>query len=222
MKNILIIILVLAVLAVAGCQNIIFCSKPYIKEGNICCLDENSNSVCDSDEIKNETDPYVKIYKETDENKPEDQQTSCANKEVEYVEEVPYDECYMTYYDYQLINCRTESMEQRLANTPNAIVTGDNSRNTYVECRIKNLENISGEFSYTIFIENKFISKTQADKAWLVEEVAGGEEVVFDYIVYDRPISEYEFEMDIKAPQYEECSTLYKNVKKTRMQTVCE
>jgi len=28
------------------------CSSPYIQVGNSCCLDENSNSICDSDEVQ--------------------------------------------------------------------------------------------------------------------------------------------------------------------------
>lgn len=49
----LIAILILAIFLIAGCvqQNTgIVCNSPYIRNGAGCCLDINSNSICDSDE----------------------------------------------------------------------------------------------------------------------------------------------------------------------------
>jgi hypothetical protein len=34
----------------AGCTNNVVCNKPYIQVGTSCCLDENDNSICDTDE----------------------------------------------------------------------------------------------------------------------------------------------------------------------------
>ena len=52
-KESIIIILPLVILSVilAGCQTgEVVCNKPYIKVGTSCCLDQNDNNICDSDE----------------------------------------------------------------------------------------------------------------------------------------------------------------------------
>ena len=50
----LLIIPVIAAILLAGCAKV-ECNEPYIKVGNECCLDQNDNSICDNDEIAEET-----------------------------------------------------------------------------------------------------------------------------------------------------------------------
>jgi len=44
-----IVIVFILFLSTSGCSKIV-CNQPYIKVGNQCCLDQNSDSICDSDE----------------------------------------------------------------------------------------------------------------------------------------------------------------------------
>jgi len=64
---------ILLVIIASGCtqQPPIVCDSPYIVKGNNCCLDQNANKVCDSDEsgvggqgslIKNYTSYVIKMY----------------------------------------------------------------------------------------------------------------------------------------------------------------
>ncbi|MFA5175944.1 MAG: hypothetical protein WC413_01625 [Candidatus Nanoarchaeia archaeon] len=54
--------LVLCLFLISGCNNGIICNKPYIQVGTECCLDQNSNSICDKDEPeKNEEKNYSTI-----------------------------------------------------------------------------------------------------------------------------------------------------------------
>lgn len=46
----LISLLIFSVVFVSGCTQSVNCEPPYIKDGNSCCLDRNSNSICDKDE----------------------------------------------------------------------------------------------------------------------------------------------------------------------------
>jgi len=49
--GVVIVILVLwIIIANSGSSNEVTCNSPYIKVGTSCCLDQNSNGVCDSDE----------------------------------------------------------------------------------------------------------------------------------------------------------------------------
>jgi hypothetical protein len=50
MKKIIAIILLLSLVLVVGCSQQMVCNKPYIQVGNECCLDNNDNNICDSDE----------------------------------------------------------------------------------------------------------------------------------------------------------------------------
>src|SRR3989344_5081516 len=68
-KYVLLGFIILA-LVLSACQQKTTCNKPYILVGNSCCLDENSNSICDSDESKKETiqetkpacnKPYIQV-----------------------------------------------------------------------------------------------------------------------------------------------------------------
>jgi len=69
MKKTILIGLFIMVLIIVGCENIdvsqvsdedlerisdkaVICNKPYIRVGMECCLDQNDNSICDSDEIE--------------------------------------------------------------------------------------------------------------------------------------------------------------------------
>ncbi|MFC1774975.1 hypothetical protein ACFLZN_01520 [Nanoarchaeota archaeon] len=55
MKIITKFLLLVFLLSVIGCDTIsidgVTCNKPYIKVGKECCLDQNENSICDSDEV---------------------------------------------------------------------------------------------------------------------------------------------------------------------------
>lgn len=73
MKKILLIILcIVGIFLVAGCQDTapkepqtkdVVCQNPYIKSGSGCCLDENSNRICDDKEIQeNRTPEAPKVY----------------------------------------------------------------------------------------------------------------------------------------------------------------
>ena len=69
MKRAIIVLLVLASVLIAGCQQKMVCNAPYILVGTECCLDADSNSVCDKDEkaekiineVSNETEQKVEI-----------------------------------------------------------------------------------------------------------------------------------------------------------------
>ncbi|PIN87918.1 disulfide bond formation protein DsbA [Candidatus Woesearchaeota archaeon CG10_big_fil_rev_8_21_14_0_10_32_24] len=53
MKKVLFVVTLLAVvLFIAGCtgSSKVVCNEPYIQVGSECCLDQNSNKICDSDE----------------------------------------------------------------------------------------------------------------------------------------------------------------------------
>lgn len=41
------------ILLVSGCTQGAACNPPYIIKGSQCCLDENNNNICDSDELSN-------------------------------------------------------------------------------------------------------------------------------------------------------------------------
>lgn len=45
-----VVIGILFILVLAGCQTQIVCNKPYILVGTSCCLDTNDNLICDDDE----------------------------------------------------------------------------------------------------------------------------------------------------------------------------
>ncbi len=54
-------LLVFALFLVNGCdegQTNVVCNSPYIKVGTECCLDQNSNNICDSDEISTQPQEY--------------------------------------------------------------------------------------------------------------------------------------------------------------------
>ena len=55
----LLILMALALIAV-GCTPVI-CREPYIQVGTGCCLDTNSNKICDSDEVVQEKSANVEI-----------------------------------------------------------------------------------------------------------------------------------------------------------------
>ena len=86
MKKIIFSLLVLLVLVVSGCENIdisklsdedlgriaekaIVCNEPYIRFGTSCCLDKDSNSICDRDErelTEEEEEKEDEIVEETE------------------------------------------------------------------------------------------------------------------------------------------------------------
>jgi len=51
MRQILYIHLIIIIIIVqTGCQSTIICNSPYIRVGTTCCLDQNTNKICDNDE----------------------------------------------------------------------------------------------------------------------------------------------------------------------------
>ena len=50
MKKIIIFLFLLNFIFISGCVENIECNKPYIHHGTECCLDQNSNNICDVDE----------------------------------------------------------------------------------------------------------------------------------------------------------------------------
>ncbi len=70
MKKLLIILFLLSLLFISSCAKEVikessFCKKPYFefRKGE-CCLDNNDNSICDSDEVKEEPKEEIKEVKE--------------------------------------------------------------------------------------------------------------------------------------------------------------
>ena len=89
MKIYLILILVLFLV---GCQSVV-CEKPYMRFEESCCLDKDNNSICDNDEVKEQTkEPVIEEKpKETIiEEGPEEKITEEEPKPVE--EPVPVEE----------------------------------------------------------------------------------------------------------------------------------
>ena len=62
MKIVLLFILMFGLLVLSGCQgdwdldadDIIVCESPYMRFATGCCLDQNNNGICDSDEVVEE------------------------------------------------------------------------------------------------------------------------------------------------------------------------
>ena len=55
----LLILAIIGVIVISGCiqqseQEIVTCNSPYIKIGNSCCLDRDSNTICDNDQTASE------------------------------------------------------------------------------------------------------------------------------------------------------------------------
>ncbi len=65
-KAIFIFISLLFVVFLIGCQKSIVCNKPYIEVGNRCCLDQNSNKICDYEDSE--------LYKQEQEQKQQERQ----------------------------------------------------------------------------------------------------------------------------------------------------
>jgi hypothetical protein len=73
---------VFLILLVSGCTQVPVCNPPYIIKGSQCCLDQNSNAICDSDEAganpppetqapKNYSSYDVKMYIQQDSPDPD-------------------------------------------------------------------------------------------------------------------------------------------------------
>jgi len=67
-KKILLLGIAIATIFISGCvqqskQETIICNSPYMKVGTECCLDQNSNNICDKDESKGvRLDICIKTY----------------------------------------------------------------------------------------------------------------------------------------------------------------
>lgn len=59
-SSVIILILVsLSLLVFIGCQERVVCNSPYILKGTECCLDNNANSICDTDEQQLNAQPTI-------------------------------------------------------------------------------------------------------------------------------------------------------------------
>jgi hypothetical protein len=69
-KKGLIILFVIGMMFVSGCQASVVCETPYMRHGSECCLDQNDNKICDNDEesitIKQGSDDENVIASEDD------------------------------------------------------------------------------------------------------------------------------------------------------------
>ena len=72
MRKIISVVLILILFLIGGCKP--SCNKPYLLVGNNCCLDQNNNDICDSDE-KQEESPKANI-EETSASDKESSQTT--------------------------------------------------------------------------------------------------------------------------------------------------
>lgn len=60
MKRLFLILLTILLFLISGCgETTSICDKPHILVGYECCLDENDNSICDTDEIKEAVDKPI-------------------------------------------------------------------------------------------------------------------------------------------------------------------
>ena len=52
MKKMIFVLLVIVMFVAVGCSKpaAVVCNAPYIQKGTVCCLDQNNNKICDSDE----------------------------------------------------------------------------------------------------------------------------------------------------------------------------
>ncbi|ODS38976.1 MAG: hypothetical protein A7316_06505 [Candidatus Altiarchaeales archaeon WOR_SM1_86-2] len=73
-------IIIATVVLISGCiqqkQETVTCDPPYIKVGTTCCLDQNSNNICDKDE------PASKSDKDTAKRKMPDSLKYCLEQYV--------------------------------------------------------------------------------------------------------------------------------------------
>lgn len=61
----LLIILIIGLILISGCEKEVVCNKPYIQVGTECCLDSNDNSICDKDETVEEERSILETQKKT-------------------------------------------------------------------------------------------------------------------------------------------------------------
>jgi len=69
MKRVVLVLSGLLILVMMGCEQQDICKKPQIPAGSGCCLDNNDNLICDTDEIKELIDmkaEKAKVIEETD------------------------------------------------------------------------------------------------------------------------------------------------------------
>lgn len=78
MKKLLLVLSVLLILSLAGCEQKNICEKPNIPTDSGCCLDNNNNLICDVDEIKEIKEKEVVIEKEVEVIEETDDQFSNA------------------------------------------------------------------------------------------------------------------------------------------------
>ena len=79
MRKLIMLVVILFAFVIISCQQVSIsesgnneqittkeavCSPPYIKNYSNCCLDQNNNGICDSDEVKKELQPQAETPKE--------------------------------------------------------------------------------------------------------------------------------------------------------------
>lgn len=113
MKKIMLSLIVLSLILIVGCQSKPVCNKPYILVGIDCCLDQNNNAICDTDE---ESKPKEQLQEQSTPSTPSENATSkpeevkvitpstCVDLTVIYPEKEPY-QTTESYTDYDTFNC---------------------------------------------------------------------------------------------------------------------
>jgi len=61
-------------------QNSVTCNYPYIKVGTSCCLDQNSNNICDNDENSNVQEVQFPKYSDCDKFLSQSEKNSCERE----------------------------------------------------------------------------------------------------------------------------------------------
>jgi len=78
-------------------RNEIVCNAPYIKVGNSCCLDENSNGICDSDEVSAPPKNELPKYSDCDKFLSQTEKRSCKREVAIAIGDMSY--CPTAYKD---------------------------------------------------------------------------------------------------------------------------
>lgn len=118
--NLICLLFIMGVVLLSGCSQEITCNNPYIKVGDECCLDANSNRMCDKDEQT--TNSYENINEEKGSNNEQDvgststteKKNNCISEEpsnVDILDELKKDESHYYFYEIDVINYESNEIE---------------------------------------------------------------------------------------------------------------
>lgn len=97
-------------------KNKVTCNSPYIKVGTSCCLDQNSNNVCDNDE-QNTQEEQLPKYSDCDKFLSQSEKASCKYDVAEATGDMGY--CitdYKTDYDNEIASNIDDCLDNVLRN----------------------------------------------------------------------------------------------------------